>query len=141
MFNKTYNLVTTDGRDEGKVLVDTFIFHTFFMMTMFNQINSRVVDKDDMNVCKTICNNPIFWFIWIAEMVIEHMLIIWSGTTVTGGKILGMAPLPFEVMIISSLIGAFSIVIHVVQVKIPLPLFEKLDEKIGIDSEKGAQMV
>ena len=81
MFNKTYNLITTDGRDEGKVLVDTFIFHTFFMMTMFNQINSRVVDKDDMNVCKTICNNPIFWLIWIAEMGIEHLMIIWSGTT------------------------------------------------------------
>lgn len=36
MFDKTYNLVTTDPRNDGKLLIDTFIFHTFFMLTMFN---------------------------------------------------------------------------------------------------------
>lgn len=36
IFNKPYHLVTTDPRNEGKVFVDTFIFHTFFMLTMFN---------------------------------------------------------------------------------------------------------
>lgn len=44
MIGKEYNLVTTDPRNPGKVLTDTFLFHTFFMMTMFNQINSRIVD-------------------------------------------------------------------------------------------------
>ena len=36
ILGKEFNLVTTNPRNEGKVLTDTFVFHTFFMMTMFN---------------------------------------------------------------------------------------------------------
>lgn len=123
MFGKTYNLVTTDPRNEGKVLIDTFIFHTFFMLTMFNQICSRVVEKDEMNVFKTVLSNPIFWVVWAAEMFLEHFMLFWSGTTKTGALILGMGPLPFEVLVISALIGSLSIVMHIIQVNIPLAPF------------------
>lgn len=40
------------------------------MMTMFNQINARIVDKDEINMFKTLQSNIIFWIIWIAEMAV-----------------------------------------------------------------------
>lgn len=36
MLGTPYNLVTTNPRNPAKVKVDTFMFNTFFMMTMFN---------------------------------------------------------------------------------------------------------
>ena len=68
MIGKEYNLVTTNPRNEGKVFTDTFIFHTFFMMTMFNQMIARTVDKDEPNIFKALPSNLIFWIIWILEM-------------------------------------------------------------------------
>jgi len=37
---------------------------------MFNQINARIVDKDEINMFKTLQSNIIFWIIWIAEMAV-----------------------------------------------------------------------
>ena len=68
IFDKPYNLITTDPRNEKKLLVDTFLFNTFFMMTMFNQINSRIIDGKTANVFKTLKSNPMFWMIWAFEM-------------------------------------------------------------------------
>ena len=111
------------------------------MMTMFNQINSRVVEATEWNVFKTICSNPIFWFIWAAEMAIQHVMLWWAGSTDTGAVILAMAPLPFGALVASAMIGAFSIVIHIVQTKFPLTHFIKLDEKIGIDDPASLEKV
>lgn len=36
ILGNSYNLITTDARDPNKIKVDTFLFNTFFMMTMFN---------------------------------------------------------------------------------------------------------
>ena len=51
-----------------------------------------------------------------------------------------MAPLPFEVMCIATIIGSLSLLMHIVQVKIPLGPFEKLEEKIGIESGNATQV-
>lgn len=93
--------------------VDTFIFHSFFMMTMFNQINSRVVEANEWNVFKTICSNPIFWFIWALEMGIQHAMLIWADTG-TGAAILNMSNLEFGALVAAALLGAFSFVVHII---------------------------
>lgn len=138
MIGKEYNLVTTNPRNEGKVFTDTFIFHTFFMMTMFNQMIARTVDKDEPNIFKALPSNLIFWIIWILEMGIQHFMLFWSSTSVTGAAILGMAPIGMGLQIIAVVIGAFSIVIHVIHVKfIPVDKFIELDKKIGIEEMNG----
>ena len=91
LLGKEYNLVTTNARNEGKVLTDTFVFHTFFMMTMFNQICSRVVDESEPNACKTLGSNPIFWGVWLLEMALQHLMLTWAATSTTGAAITGMA--------------------------------------------------
>lgn len=43
--DEAFNLVTEPPRSEGRKVVDTICFHTFILMTLFNQINCRVVER------------------------------------------------------------------------------------------------
>ena len=139
MLGEPYNLVTFDPRNKDKLYTDTFLFHTFFMMTMFNQINSRIVDKDEINMFKAIHSNKIFLLVWVVEMAVQHFMLFWSSTTDTGRAILGMEPLSVPLQVISVCIGAFSLVVHVIHVKaVPDKKFGELDEKIAIEDETGA---
>jgi len=139
MLGQPYNLITFDPRNKGKLFTDTFLFHTFFMMTMFNQINARVVDKDEINMFKALQSNIIFWLVWIAEMGVQHFMLFWSTNTDTGRAILGMEPMTWVMQLVSVLIGAFSFVVHVIHVKsIPDTKFKDIDDKIGIEAEAGA---
>ena len=138
MLGQEYFLLTVNPRDKGKMEADTFIFHTFFWMTMFNQINSRVVDENEANVFKTLLSNWIFWAVWLLEVLLEHVMLVWASTSATGSAILGMTALPPEVLLISVAIGALSLGIHALHVKyIPLTHFEKLDKMIGLDLPQG----
>lgn len=124
LLGKPYNLVTTDPRNPGKVLNDTFIFHTFFMMTMFNQINARTIDENEANVFRTLGGNWIFWLVWVAELLLQQAMLFWASTSATGLAILGMAPLSFELQLLSVVIGALGLGIHALHVKfIPLEHF------------------
>ena len=74
-FEHAFNLVYEPLRDESgmpthRLVLDTILFHTFILMNLFNQINCRVVDDDEINVCKTLGNNPIFWAVFLGEFVI-----------------------------------------------------------------------
>lgn len=140
IFGKPYNLVTSDPRNEGKILIDTFIFNTFFWMTMFNQICSRVIDGVEMNVFRAPMSSIWFWLVWLAEVGIMVLMQIWSNFGV-GAAILGMVPLDFSAHLISILIGAFSIVVHIIQLKIPINKFAELNDKIGLDKEGASNMV
>ena len=75
-FEEVPNLIYTSLRDSKtklattRLILDTMCFHTFILMNIFNQINCRVVDKDELNVFKTLFNNLTFWIIIIIELVI-----------------------------------------------------------------------
>lgn len=87
---------------------------------------------------KTLTNNIIFWIVWLAEMGVQHFMLFWSSNSLTGAAILGMAPITLPMQIIAVVIGAFSLVVHVIHVKfIPVESFITLDDKIGIEKEDG----
>ena len=46
----------------------TFIFNTFVMMTLFNEINSRKI-HGQRNIFRGIFANPIFYCIWLGTFV------------------------------------------------------------------------
>lgn len=140
IFNKPYNLITTDPRNESKMFVDTFVFNTFFMMTMFNQINSRIIDGETMNVFKTVKSNMLFWMIWGLEIGIQVLMLLWCNTEM-GQTVLGMVPLTFEYWALSAIIGSLSLAVHVIQIKVPLKKFEDLNKTIGLDEEGAANQV
>jgi hypothetical protein len=67
-------------------------------------------------------------------------MILWSNTN-TGATILGMSPLPFEHLIIATLIGSLTFVVHVIQVNIPLRQFERYDTYVQIDQPGASQKI
>ena len=61
MFAETqFNLITEDKDSIDRKTVDTICFHVFILMNLFNSINCRVIDAEEMNVFKTLFNNPIY---------------------------------------------------------------------------------
>jgi hypothetical protein len=59
-------------------------------------INCRVVDKDEMNVFKTLFNNYIFWIILAIEILIQQFMINQGSVKLTiGSALLGTGPLSF----------------------------------------------
>lgn len=78
MFEKSFNPIHTElrimegpnkGEPTDKMRLNTICFHTFVLMTLFNQINSRVIDAKQTNVCRTLFNNGYFWLIMIFELL------------------------------------------------------------------------
>jgi hypothetical protein len=58
----------------------------------------------------------------IIELIVQ-LLMIKAGSSVLGSALLGTAPLTPVISIICWVIGAFSLVVHVIGKKIPLHLF------------------
>ena len=57
-------------------------------------INCRVVDKDEINVFKTLSNNYIFWIILAIEITIQQVMINQGSMKLTiGSALLGTGPL------------------------------------------------
>ena len=79
MFDIRYNMFTTqlhyiddksnytaeDQNDKG--LHYTFLFNTFMMMQLFNQLNCRKLGSKEKNVFNSFFNNPYFLIIILAE--------------------------------------------------------------------------
>jgi len=88
-FDEPFNLVTEKMRFEeadpdhgikendptNKMVLHTFIFHTFVLMCLFNQVNCRLIYEDDMNIFRTLFNNAWFWLIFLFEMALQNYMI------------------------------------------------------------------
>lgn len=103
MFYKTpFNLITEKMRyseDDAKLGVHandptdkmslhTFVFHTFVMMNLFNQINCRVISEGQLNPFATLFNNYLFWLIFIFEMALQHYMVFIAPNTKLGSALL-----------------------------------------------------
>lgn len=75
-FEEVPNLIYTPLRNPQthrattRLILDTICFHTFFLMNLFNMINCRILEKDEMNIFKNILNNLHFWVIFGLELLI-----------------------------------------------------------------------
>jgi P-type Ca2+ transporter type 2C len=74
-FDETFNLIFEPLRDSNgdatnQLVLNTIVFHTFILMNLFNQINSRVVEENELNVFKTLFNNGLFWLIMGLEFFV-----------------------------------------------------------------------
>jgi len=76
-FEESFNLISGELRDPDtqkaapRLVLDTICFHTFILMNLFNQINSRVVDANDINVFRTLLNNGLFWLVLAFEIAVQ----------------------------------------------------------------------
>jgi len=74
-FNNEINLIYTplrlkNGKPSSRLVLDTMIFHTFVLMNLFNQINSRITNSKETNIIKSLFNNAFFWVVIIVELFI-----------------------------------------------------------------------
>lgn len=56
----------------------TIIFNTFVMMTLFNEINARMI-HGQRNIFRGIFTNPIFYCIWISTLAAQIFIVQWGG--------------------------------------------------------------
>jgi Ca2+-transporting ATPase len=138
MFFDSFNLITTPLRDADGVATDklrlnTIIFNTFFLMNWFNTLNSRVVDKNELNIFKTLFNNKFLWLVMGAEMFGQFCMLK-AGTTELGSALLGTTQMTLVQHIICWCLGVFTLILQVIGKKIPLEYFE-FALKIDLESD------
>jgi Ca2+-transporting ATPase len=110
------------GAATDRLRLDTIIFHSFILMNLFNQINCRVVDANELNVFTTLFNNPTFWVIMAFEFGVQQLMIN-AGHSTLGSALLGTAPLTQGMVATCWGFGIFSLVVNVALKKIPLENF------------------
>jgi Ca2+-transporting ATPase len=117
-FEQSFNPITTpmrgeDGQPTNRLVLDTMIFHTFILMNLFNMINCRVVDKNDIDIFSNLFNNLTFWLVFLFEFGVQQLMINAAYTTL-GSALLGTAPLTSGQTAICWGFGAFSLVVNVI---------------------------
>jgi len=61
---------------------DTFFFHTFVLLQVFNEINCRKLKASELNVFKGITKQPIFNLIFFGTIVCQLLLVQFGGDPV-----------------------------------------------------------
>jgi len=143
-FDQTFNIITTKDYDTSgaatdRLVLNTIIFHSFILMNLFNMINCRVVDGNEINVFKTLFNNYLFWVILLLEVFLQQCMI-WAGDDKLGSALLGVTKLTTNQQIICWVIGAFSLVVNVIGKKIPLQFF-RFAGKIDLETENKHEFI
>jgi hypothetical protein len=99
-------------------------------------INCRVVDKDELNVFKTIFNNYIFWIILAIEILIQQVMINQGSVSLTiGSALLGTGPLTVWQQVTCWVLGSLSLAVNAALKKIPLETFS-FTQNIDLESEQ-----
>jgi magnesium-transporting ATPase (P-type) len=124
------NISIIDGEVTNRTVHYTFLFNTFMMMNIFNQINCRKLGLKDFNVFERIYNNLLFIIIVGGEFVAQWAMVSF------GGKLFRTTPLPFSMVLASVLFGAGSLLVSVILKATPENFAEKF--KIELD-ENGLQ--
>jgi Ca2+-transporting ATPase len=141
-FDETFNLVHGKVRDpetnkpSGLLVLDTIIFHTFVLMSLFNQINCRVINPPNkINIFATLFNNWWFVLIFLIEMGLQNYFIYLAHSDL-GSAILGVAPLTMNQQIVAYSLAVFVLILQpIVKLAVPIEPFEKLVPMINIESD------
>lgn len=104
-------ILSLEGSDATTIL-NTFIFNTFVFCQVFNEINSR--DMEKINVFRGMFGNWVFLGIIIATVVFQVIIVEFLGTFAS------TVPLSWQLWLLSILIGAVSLPIAVVLKFIPV---------------------
>lgn len=111
------------------MVLNTMCFHTFFLMNWFNAFNCRVIEKDDINIFRSIFDNYIFWIVLAIEMALQTLMIE-SGKSNLGSALLGTAPMTPMMIFFCWFFGALTLIVNVIIKQIPYEKFiymERLD--------------
>ncbi|KAF3949901.1 hypothetical protein CMV_024280 [Castanea mollissima] len=108
---KGKQLLKLTGPDADSIL-KTFIFNSFVFCQVFNEINSR--DMEKINVFRGIFDSWIFLIVILSTVAFQFIIVEFLGTFAD------TVPLSWELWLASILIGAASLIIAVVLKCIPV---------------------
>ena len=97
----------------------TIFFHAFVMMQVFNMINSRKLNKKDLNVFKNFCNNGFFFSIMIMIVVAQFLIVE------VGGQFIKTSPLTLFQHLVCIAIGSVELLVGLLFKVIPEEIFDK----------------
>jgi magnesium-transporting ATPase (P-type) len=83
----------------------TIFFQCFVLMQVFNEFNSRKLDRSERNIMTGLFNNWLFWFIIISTLVIQYLLVEY------GGQYVGVSQLSIVEHAFCLAVGAVSLIV------------------------------
>ena len=107
----------TSGATTEKLLHYTLVFQTFVLMQLFNQINARKLEQDELNVFSGIFENYLFVCVMIFTFVMQMFLVEF------GGRAVKTYPLTFEDNMICVALGSGELLWHIVIKIFPVKYF------------------
>jgi Ca2+-transporting ATPase len=120
------NLFTTplrrlkDGVATNRLKMDTFIYHTFVLMSIFNQINCRNIDSNNMNPFANIQNHFGFIFIFCIEITVQQFMVLKGSDKLSVASVLlGTGHISHIEQIVCYVLGLLVIPIGLAAKKIP----------------------
>ena len=131
-FEETFNLVLHPKRINGeptdRLILDTMLFHTFILMSLFNQLNCRIVEADEKNIFKTLnpFKNPIFFMVFGLEIFVQQLMIN-SAHTTFGSNLLDAGPLDAKMQLIAWILGVSPLLVNLLIKEIELDKFNFTD--------------
>ncbi|KAH9612751.1 hypothetical protein KSS87_018150 [Heliosperma pusillum] len=115
-------LLNLRGPDSLSVL-NTFIFNTFVFCQVFNEINSRDIEK--INIFRGLFSNWIFIGIMVATVAFQVSIVEFLGTFAS------TVPLSWQLWLLSVLIGAVSLPLAIILKCIPVRLHSSRNQHDG----------
>ena len=115
--------------------LNTMIFYTFILMNLFNQINCRSLDKDNINVFDKIQTN----FVFIAVVLLEFFVTYWmvrGGETLFISSITGTSEITGAMHATCWILGASVLIVNIIIKKTPLEIFEFFGEHVDLETDK-----
>ena len=141
-FEESFNLITTPLRVQvdgeyvatNRLVLDTICFYTFILMNLFNMINCRIIEDQEFNPLKNICNNLMFWVIFALDIGITE-LMLFAGDFDLGSALIGTAPLSFWQRFTCWVLGALSIGVNLGLKKIPKQHLDFMRRNINLEKQ------
>jgi len=144
-FEKSFNIYSeperdTDGNPTSRLVLNTIMFYSFILMNLFNMLNCRVHDSEDLNIFKDILSNPLFLLIIIFEFVVTNLMVR-GGAASLPSSIFGTAEITNGQAIVCWVFGALSLVVNFVAKQLPLDPFIKFAKKFDVESDKNDEIM
>ena len=123
LYMETRDLVTQEPTP--RLVLDTVCFHAFILMNLFNQINCRVLDSQEVtewNVFRTLNNNIYFWLVFAFELFLQHMFIAGASLSLMS-SFAGTAPLTTNQTVICWVLGINSLAVNYIVKRLKIEMF------------------
>lgn len=136
MFDMNYDYINEDfynkdGSPTNRLYHYTLIFHTFMLMQLFNQINSRNISLKDINVFNRFFNNFYFLIILTGEFLLQWAIVEF------GGKLFRTTPLTWRMNLVATCLGAATLLVQLGLKYIPEEIVNKVGAKLSFNENQG----